>query len=443
MANWYVRSAAAGAGTGADWTNAYTTLGAAATAKAAGDVFYVADDHAETAGAAKTITFAGTEAAPNRVYCVNRAGSVPPVAADLRTTGQITTTGAFGITLAGTLSDCYGIIFNCGTGATAASLLLCNTAARVQKFSNCQFALPTTAVASRIQPNNGGIGCMTFWENCTVNFGNASQAIALGNSTLLSWRNTANAVLGTAPTVLFIMSATSNSRTFVEGVDLSAVASGKTLVNAGNLTNAGHVIRFKDCKLGAAVGVTTLPPLAMGGTEVTLIRSDSGDTNYRTEKYNYFGSQTTETTIVRTGGATDGVTTISVKIVTLATTDKQKPYECLPIVIWNDRIGSPITVTLQGIWGGGAVPNNDDIWMEAAYLGTSGFPLGSSVSCGRATPLTAGSALPAGTGTWGGSTTKFALACTLTPQEKGPITLYVRAALASTTFYVDPQPALS
>ena len=33
-------------GDGSSWTNAYTTLAAACTAKAAGDVFWVADDHA-------------------------------------------------------------------------------------------------------------------------------------------------------------------------------------------------------------------------------------------------------------------------------------------------------------------------------------------------------------------------------------------------------------
>lgn len=90
MANHYVWSGATGGATGADWADAYLTLAAAATGSVAGDTFYVAHDHAETQASAMTITFPGTEASPNRVYCVDRAGSVPPVAADLRTmTGSV------------------------------------------------------------------------------------------------------------------------------------------------------------------------------------------------------------------------------------------------------------------------------------------------------------------------------------------------------------------
>src|SRR4051812_1910841 len=83
MANRYVYSGAAGTATGADWTNAHTTLTAAITSGAAGDVYYVAHDHSETAASSVTLTFKGTAATPDRVLCVNRAGSVPPVAADL------------------------------------------------------------------------------------------------------------------------------------------------------------------------------------------------------------------------------------------------------------------------------------------------------------------------------------------------------------------------
>ena len=56
MAIYYVYSGAAGAGTGADWANAYTTLTTAVSGKAAGDVFYIAHDHAESTAGRVTIT---------------------------------------------------------------------------------------------------------------------------------------------------------------------------------------------------------------------------------------------------------------------------------------------------------------------------------------------------------------------------------------------------
>jgi hypothetical protein len=168
-----------------------------------------------------------------------------------------------------------------------------------------------------------------------------------------------------------------------------------------------------------------------------------GDTNYRTEKYNYAGTLTTETTIVRTGGASDGTTPIAWKIVTTANSKWEFPFECPPISIWNETVGSAVTVTVQGIWGGGAVPNTDDIWIDCEYLGTSGFPIASKATSSKADGLAAGTGIPAGSGTWGGSTTKFAMAVTITPQEKGPITIYVRAATSSTTFYIDPKPVVT
>jgi hypothetical protein len=146
---------------------------------------------------------------------------------------------------------------------------------------------------------------------------------------------------------------------------------------------------------------------------------------------------------VRTGGATDGTTPIAWKIVTTANSEWEFPFECLPISIWNETVGSAITVTVQGIWGGGAVPLNDEIWIDVEYLGTSGFPLATKATCTKADGLAAGTNLPAGSGTWGGSTTKFALAATFTPREKGPLTIYVRAAKVSSTFYVDPKPVVT
>ena len=226
----------------------------------------------------------------------------------------------------------------------------------------------------------------------------------------------------------------------VEGVDLSGATGG---IAEGVIGTTGALI-LKDCKLAASPTIISLPATpGQAVLDVQIVRSDSGDTNYRSERHNYLGVQTTETTIVRTGGATDGTTPIAWKIVTSANSRWEWPFECLPITIWSDSAGIPVTVTVQGIWGGGVVERNDDIWIDCEYLGTSGVPLGATATSTKANGLIADAAYSAGSGTWGGSTTKFQMTVTMTPQEKGPITIYVRAALASTTFYIDPKPEIS
>jgi hypothetical protein len=437
MATWYIWSGATGAGTGADWANAYITLQAAAAAKAAGDTFYVAHDHSQTLGSALTITFPGTEALPNRVYCANRAGTVPPVAADLRTTAVIATTGANGITLVNSVAELNGFIFQCGDAAGLATLTTQN-AARSMRLVNCALRLTNTAAASRIQ-SSGLSTSLVVWENVTVQFGNASQSINVGGRFI--WRNTSSAITGaTIPTAL-ISQNTAGSQTLIEGVDLSALTPSKTLFSTQTAQNV--IATVKDCKLGASLTFAVANTTNINSPQNMLVRSDSADTTYRQERYAAQGSLTTETTIVRTGGASDGVTTIAWKIVTSTLNTWEFPFECPPITIWNETIGSAITVTVQGIWGGGAVPNNDEIWIDCEYLGTSGFPQGAKATSTKATGLSTASAIPAGSGTWGGSTTKFAMSATFTAQEKGPITVYVRAAKTSSTFYVDPKPVIT
>jgi len=51
--------------------------------------------------------------------------------------------------------------------------------------------------------------------------------------------------------------------------------------------------------------------------------------NYRVEKYVYEGTQTTETVVIRTGGASDGITGISWKIVTTANSKWTLPFNAI------------------------------------------------------------------------------------------------------------------
>lgn len=434
MANVYVRSGAGGAATGADWANAYLTLAAALTAKAAGDIFWVSEDHAETNAGTVTLTAPGTAASPNFIYCVDHAGTVPPVAADLRTTAVIAGTAIGGIVIGGGVAFWYGITFKAGTGSTSTTLSVGNSTC-AHSFDACQFWLNTTNVGALISVGGStSVNNKLAFNNTTLRFGATAQSIRQ-NSSRYYWRNTASFLAGaTFPTTLFTTGGSDNGIYVFEGVDFSALGSGKTLVGA--ITGPSTYI-FKDCKFGASLTVSGTPA-AQGAGEVIVSNSDSGGTNYRQEKYSYSGTLTIETTIVHTGGASDGTTPIAWKIVTTANSKWAFPFEAPPIVIWNDNSGSSKTVTIEGIWGGGAVPNNDDIWIDVEYLGASSSPLGSFATSTKASNLAANSALSAGTGTWGGSTTKFKMSATFTPQQKGPFYVYVRAAAASSTFYIDP-----
>ena len=413
-------TAITGGGSGATFTFAAQNY-----AIAAGDTYYVSHDHAESQASLMTLTNPGSASSPSRILCVNRAGSVPPVSADLATTATLTTTGNNNINMGSGVAYYDGLSFICG-GTGASSL----TASATSHYENCKFKL------------SGATGSMSFATtgirfrliNTTLEFSNvANSVLTLGP---VEWRDTPSAIVGTVPTTLFT-STDRGTNIVCEGVDLSAAGSGKTLVSS----TLGGFIRFKDCKLGASVVVATTP--ASQGVGVDLIRCDSGATNYRTERYAFAGTLTTETTIVRSDGASDGTTPISWKIVTTANPEWFSPFEAYPISVWNETTGSPLTVTVEGVWGGGAVPLNDEIWMDVEYLGDALSPQGSFATTTKADILATGTNTTASSETWGGSTTPFKLAVSVTPQMKGPITVYVRAAKVSSIFYIDPKITLS
>lgn len=432
MASYYVYSGAGGAGTGADWANAFTTLDGAFSGKAAGDVFYVADDHAQTQASALTLTSPGTAASPCFVYCVLRTGgSVPPVSADLRTTATITTTGNNAISFGNQHTYFYGVTLNAGTGAVTANIA--STAAQTYLFfESCALRKLGTSANTAALNFNATNGLYRF-KNTTVQFGATGDGVGLAG--FVEWTATSSAITGaTIPTTLF--SNSNAGQLLIEGVDLSALGSGTTVVG---MTSGGGRWLFKDCKIGSSVTVASAPTAPNGW--VSLVRADSGDTNYRTEKFSYAGTLTTETTIVRTGGASDGTTPIAWKVVTTANSERIYPFECFPISIWNETVGSSVTVTVE--CRGASIPNLDEMWMDVEYLGTSGFPIGTFATTGHADLLATGTANSSSTESWGGSTSSFALSKTITPQEKGPITCYIKVAKASSTYYIDPKITLT
>lgn len=443
MAIRYCWSGAVGLGTGLLWVDAYTTLTLAFAGVSAGDTIYVAHDHAESTAGTVTLTSPGTTTSPCSVICVNRAGSVPPVSADLATTGAVNSTGAGGLVWGAGYTFYRGLLFTGGSGAVTSGPVI--TGAGRHYFRSCSLIKGGTNASGTgfaIGNTSAGAYCDVIFDNTKAQFGNTGDSMIVRQARF-RWINTASAISGaTFPTTLITSSNAVASATTFEGVDLSAL--GSTIL-VGALTAAAR-ISFKDCKLGSGFVVSATQTVP--GVDVILTRCDSGDTSYRSEKHSSFiGKQTTEITIVKSSGASDGTTPISWKIETTADVEPQWPFECLPIVIWNDTTGSAITLTIEGVWDAGAVPNDDDIWMDVEYLGTSGFPLGSYITEGKADVLATAAAQDSSTVTW--TTTglatpvKFKLVKAITPQEKGPITVYVRAAKASSTFYVDPKITVS
>lgn len=412
----------------------------AATWSVAGDVYYTGDDHAETQAAAMTHTYPGTLASPNMDVCVSVTGTVPPVSTDLRGTAgaraTVTTTGNNAMTIAG-CSYIYGTTYSCGTTAASPTFALGGTVQTDLLFDSSAIQIAaTTSPALQIGTSSNSIGTKIVWNNTTYQCGSATQVIFVERYVDFLWRNTASAVSGaTLPTNLFGVSSNTGGDVVCLGIDLSALSS-KTLVQA---IARGGIYTFAFCKLPATYTACGTPTTS--AATINLIACSSAASPYILEKRDARGTQTSETTIIRTTGAIVGGTAVAMKIVTTTAAHLKTPFISTPLRVTNTLTGTNRTVTVYGIWGGGAVPNNDDVSMFLGYLGSSSTPQWSFQSLEKADVLAANTALTTDGSTWGGSTTAFKMTLTLSapqPQLVGDMYVYVQVHAASTTVYLDP-----
>jgi len=441
MANYYVRSAAAGAGDGSTWADAFTTITLALSGKAAGDVFWIADDHAESTAGAVTLTSPGTAGLPCRIICVNTHATEPPTAK--ATSATVTATGTVNLSFAAGFAYCYGITFNCGTGSSTVVLQWSTTAAGWE-MEACKFSVLSSGASSRINVGNSTAGAAQIqvtWRNCTVRFTGVAQGISLRGARFCWW-NTATAVdaAGTIPTTLLLPGNQYGGQAEIAGVDLVVIDSGNNLVDGTQAVP--HRILVRNCKLGSSFTTMTGTIVGPGGTEVYVENCDSGDTNYKMEHYKYQGSIKQEIVIVRTSGASDGTTPISHKMVTLATGPTLfSPLEGPWMAAWCDSTGAK-TVTVEIVHDSVTALTDAQVWLEVEYLGDGSFPLSAfandRVADHFATPADQTASVIAWTTTGITDVNKQKLAVAFTVAEKGPIRARVMLALASKTVYVDP-----
>lgn len=451
MATWYVDNTATGTGAGTSWVNACTTMAAAITLSAAGDDFNVYNGHSETFGLNTTLTFKGTTLLPNRVFSCDRTNA-PAQASDLLAGANLGTTTTFSLSLIG-----YGYIYGftisagqAGVASTGLSLNISSSAGRMV-LEACALAVPGTS-ANSINFGSTSTASDIVLINTTVSFGATGDNIKVASH--LSWVGGGLLAGAAIPTTLFQAGVANQMGIDLDGVDLHLFTG--TIFGA---TGDRALFTMTNCRLNASLTAVAAAPTASAGGVSYLVNSDSGTLNYRLEKYDYAGVQTTDAVHVKTdlAGATDGTTPVSHRVVTTANANYQSPFQMIDIVCWVDSAGTSHTATFE-VLTDNVILTNADIHVEANYIGSASFPQASIASSGPATPLTTPANLATSTGgtagaaaTWGltgfsaaGANAKpQSMSVTFTTQMKGPVRFKIKVAKPSLTVYVDPNPTIA
>lgn len=453
MADIYVRSTdGSDTDNGSTWALAKATLAGAIAIAVAGDRILISQAHAESSSSSLTYVFPGTLAAPNQVLCVNDAAQPPT---SLATGASITTTGATQVAVQGNVFV-HGLTFNCGSGSSSLTPgfnVHAVVADAAQVYEDCTWHFVRTHSGNTFSVgtmNSGHEGVSLTVRRGTFRFTNTGQVFSFSNGNVRVERGSFDAAT-TTPSVLF-RGAIGNhkSRLLVQGLDCTNLGTSIDLVqNVGS----GSDWVLRNCKLPPSWAGSLVAGTKQAGSRVEMHNCDSGDTSYRLWVEPYAGSIKSETTIVRTGGASDGTTPLSWRM----TTGTAAIYPLLvlsspELVRWNETLGGAITVGVevvhdaQGAGSGGAF-QDDELWLDVQYLGTSGFPISSFVSDAKASVLASAADQTTSTEVWTttGLTTpvKQRLSVTFTPQEKGYIHARVMLAKASKTVYIDHKPVVT
>lgn len=423
-------------GSTSTWTAPHARLENMIAWMAAGDRGFVSSDHTQTKAASQNFTSPGVTC---DFFSVNRTtGNIPPLPADITNGAAAVITGGSNNLNINSGGFWQGFTFTMGSStdnSVAIQIGFSGTAKTYMK--NCSFVLGGSGVAGTIS-FPAALGSSVVLDNPTFTFGNAGHLLQVNGAATIIGGSIGGA---TIPTVLFGGTGGANAAFLdAHGFDASALTSGTSLITGAQPANP-CIYTFSNCKLASAAAVMNASArLAPDSPRVDLINCDSGATGYRNERHRFQGDMTTETTITRTGGATNGTQKVSRKVITTANASINNPFELPPIAKFNKLTGSSRTATIEII--SSASLNNNDISVELEYLASSSTPISSVVSNTIATQLTAAAAQTSSSAIWDSSpatpvTQK--LTVSFTPQMAGNVIARIKVAKASTTLYYDPK----
>jgi len=398
----------------------------------AGDIVYMAADHAESGEADISWTFTGTPEDPNLVISA-LGGSASPVTYDEHDNIQASTAGNF--TLRGGVKF-YGASFR-------GKRYDLRDADDPMEFTDCLLE-STDASDTLIFGIDGG---HLRFVNTDVNFSHSTGNAALGlrptGSSLFEWWGGVLTYAGsTQPTALFNGASGGVCSIDIRGVTLTDITTAFFDISDLGEWNAS----VANCLIADGVAATVGTGESTD-SKVLLSNSDdaSSDSLYRMDYNTFYGSVVHETVfVVSSGGASDGTTPISWKMTNNGNTEEFfEPLVTRRIPLWIDSTVSQKFV-VQCIWAAGT-PTDHEVWMELEYY-ASGDTISTFTNNGATDPLDTADTISTATGvSWDGSLASgdaFSLEITVTPGRKGPA--FVRIYFAQPTgdspdiLYVDP-----
>lgn len=406
-----------------------------------GDRVYVSSDHSETISGNGNYQLNATNSFSTiRVISVNKAGSVPPVAADLQAGASMSCSGAV-LFDSHTMTYWDGVYFTSSGGNTIS--LNNGGGDKTQYFKNCKFIF---SGAGGFDNSQGP--CKIVFDNTTIQTANTGFSFKASNAMDFTWINTPSAFSGSTaqPTKLFNNSnggGMMNAK--IRGVDLSYLTG--TLLGASFASDA-HQILLDSCKINSAVTryqASTDGNSLISFDEIELVNCYDG-TNILNERYTPHGTVTMDTTTYLSGGAADDVGSYSLKMVTNGSPTSELTAGAIDsfwLDVENTVTGSSKTATVELVSSSSL--NNTDIKLQLEYQGTSGSPVATFAES-NANVLTASAALTASSATWNSppSTPVYQkLQVTFTPQRAGRVRGRVLLGKASTTVRVNPQIAIT
>ena len=274
---------------------------------AAGDTIFYSSDHAESQTAPSlSIATVGTATAPSRYLSVNRtsnSGSAPwPTT--LTAGASLSGSQSVGLTWgSGTVGYWYGVSVTIGSGGTGGSFTVASGT-----YDTCSFIQ-----AGSTSGNGTLMDGAIILKNCTFSFAETGQSINIAASAgSFSWENTSGtaALAGTTPTALFNFNTAGARSVVVRGLDISAVSG--TVLSAAASNTIGS-FKMINCKTNASATLFTSSNLqSLTDTEMSFEAINcSNGTNYTHYWMKRSGTVATNTTYVRSSGATDGTQAVS------------------------------------------------------------------------------------------------------------------------------------